>query len=233
MYRQWTRYLARTGNPPVIGENDIDVIINYTIRARDNFPNWQSKLHRVRCIQGKRPPCYQYRSRVARDPRPSISVNNPDHLAEWNCLGRCEGGVSSINTYDSQILTWGRGQGGATGPLPVTVNLFCQNDLIAGQKLFDVGIFVDFNKLTSCSGRNAWNVIDINNRSIRSGSGGLMLIAQDIKLLSVLIDIAEDSEHSQAWVNAQFRVFSICRSAWTSCKVSSNPPLQCDLSAIK
>jgi hypothetical protein len=112
----------------------------------------------------------------------------------WKELGS-EGGVSSINTYDNQKVTWGKGMG-AKGLLPETLNtLFATNPEIKNMFL-DAGIALN---------GHTWRVVNTQDGLIYTGDAALQIIQSDTQLLSLLIEIGENEKYNQASVEAQWK----------------------------
>ncbi|HYO48327.1 MAG TPA: hypothetical protein VEW94_00640 [Chloroflexia bacterium] len=81
----------------------------------------------VACHGGKKDQVYIYEGTPASDPSPNLAKANKRRAevnkVVWKELAG-EGRASSINTYDEQILTWGKGFGGAASLLPNVVRRF-------------------------------------------------------------------------------------------------------------
>lgn len=97
-----------------------------------------------------------------------------------------EGGVSAINTYDEQILSWGRGFGASTGGLRKVMELL---PVPLRYKLLEAGVaYID----------GKWLVVDTQTGLIEQENNALRLIQFDKKLLSLLINLAENNSEEFA-----------------------------------
>jgi peptidoglycan hydrolase-like protein with peptidoglycan-binding domain len=112
----------------------------------------------------------------------------------WEEL-RHEGGTSSINAYDSQMVTWGRGLGAKSGPMLTTVmnELFKDSDIAAA--FLRQGI----------SYNNGLMVVNTETGAIETGNNALALIQADPHLLGTLIQIAENPAFHQKVTDAQWK----------------------------
>jgi hypothetical protein len=111
----------------------------------------------------------------------------------WEEL-RFEGSSASINTYDSQMLTWGRGLGAATGGLSPTMNELFKDSEIASA-FHNVGVsFKD----------NTWLVINTETGAVETGRNALAIVQADPHILAALIAIGENEKFKQKIADAQW-----------------------------
>ena len=114
----------------------------------------------------------------------------------WDELEK-EGTCSSINTWDGETFTWGRGFAG-TGLLnDVIKELFSSSSTIKTQ-FINIGIAMDSN--------NKLVVVDGANGNISSGTSGLTLIKNSNPLLSFFIEVASHDDSKQDVADAQFEI---------------------------
>ncbi len=112
----------------------------------------------------------------------------------WQEVGS-EGGVASINTYDNQIVTWGKGMG-AKGLLPEVINnLFSARPDIRAMFL-QAGIALVGNQ---------WFVVNTTDNTIYTGDAALGIIQSDTQLLSLLIEIGENEAYKESALDAQWK----------------------------
>ena len=121
------------------------------------------------------------------------------HSIVWKELLK-EGGASSINTYDNQILTWGFGFGAAFGGLPAVMEELFALCPEARDLLLDAGIAMVREK-----GQAVWMVVNTETGAIELGKNALEMMKIDRKLLSVLITLGEDKPYAESSVEAQWR----------------------------
>jgi len=128
----------------------------------------------------------------------SSSIKDKAQKAVWKELEK-EGGTSSINTYDDQIFTWGRGFSGKTFLKGILQDLLSSNASIK-EKFTSVGVGVDAN--------NNIMVVDTKSGNITSGNAALYLIRSDTRLMSFFIEVGENKSTKQASADAQWKVIS-------------------------
>jgi hypothetical protein len=117
----------------------------------------------------------------------------------WNELSK-EGGASSINTYDNQILTWGFGFGGAQGGLPSVMEKLFALCPAAKDLLLDAGIGLEW-----MNGKAVWMVVNTATGAIELGKNALQMMKVDKQLLSVFITLGEDDRFALSSVEAQWK----------------------------
>jgi hypothetical protein len=108
---------------------------------------------------------------------------------------RTEGGLDSINTYDSEIVTWGKGFSAKSHSMNEVLLTLFESDPEAKQMLFDAGI-----ALTA----RDWMVVNGDTGGIETGDNALRLLQFDRKLLSVFITLGSDPKHSGHSLDAQW-----------------------------
>ncbi|MEV4316264.1 hypothetical protein [Actinocrispum sp. NPDC049592] len=106
-----------------------------------------------------------------------------------------EGTVDSINTYDDQILTWGKGFSGKSGSMNEVLMIMFEQDPEARAVLLRAGI--------DC-GRNSWRVVNTDTGMIETDDNALRLMQFDKKLLGVFVTLGRDPEHQQHALDAQW-----------------------------
>lgn len=112
----------------------------------------------------------------------------------WDEL-RHEGGTSSINAYDSQMVTWGRGLGAKSGPMLTTV----MNELFK-----DADVSAAFLK-QGIAYKGGLTVVNTQTGAIETGTNALALMQADPHLLATLIQIAENPAFHQKVTDAQWK----------------------------
>ena len=125
---------------------------------------------------------------------PSTSKANKAQVAVWEELAG-EGGYESINTWDGEIFTWGKGFA-AGGQLPAVLEKL-MGDASMKQKFQNVGI-TQINKVIY--------VVDEKNGEILEGTAGYKHIAASPKLLHFFIELGKDKDDRQKIVDAQYEV---------------------------
>ena len=110
-------------------------------------------------------------------------------------IGSMEGGFDSINVYDSQIVTWGAGLGGASGFVADAMSNMAESKLSGGGKvvgeevtkiLRSAGIaFEDLGK-----GRRGFVVLDPAAKRRYHGASALHLIKADNRLVMLFTNLA-------------------------------------------
>lgn len=161
-----------------------------------------SKLHLNR-YQGKYG--WQYGGTPKKDATPTAvqgaadtsTVEGKQKQAEqwiWEEL-RFEGSSASINAYDSQMVTWGRGLGAASGPLNVTMaELFKDAEIVRAFQ--SVGV--------SFQGNN-WLVINTLTGAVEQDGNALAIMQADPHILAAMIQIGENEHFKQKVADAQWK----------------------------
>lgn len=141
---------------------------------------------------------YRYVGRPDRDRQPTNLVVAGDRWRTrvnqeiWDELAE-EGSTASINTYDAGIVTWGRGFA-ARGMLPAVLRRLFAADPEVRDQLLDVGFtFQD----------GVWLAVDVEAGVVRQGDAALQVVRGDKRVLSRLIDLAEDPADAQQVTDAQ------------------------------
>jgi hypothetical protein len=147
---------------------------------------------------GKKDRGYIYGGNPKSDPSPNLASADKRRAevnkVVWKELAG-EGGSSAINTYDEQILTWGKGFGGAAGLLPDVVRRFFEKAPDVKETLLDAGF-------TLADGK--WLAVNTETGLVEEGKNALRLIQFDKKVLSLLIKVSEDAGSKQKFVDAQW-----------------------------
>jgi hypothetical protein len=91
-----------------------------------------------------------------------------------------EGSSASINAYDSQMVTWGRGLGAKTGGLNPTMTMLMKNPGIAN-RLLSLGMGF----------KGDWIAVNLTTGAVETGKSALAIIQTDPHLLAALTEIGE------------------------------------------
>ena len=170
---------------------------------RENVNSSMLKLQRYSTfIGGKRVLNYGYFyvGKTLKEPSVIQNINTSSERkllvkkAVWDEL-KHEGNTSSINAYDSQLLTWGRGFGARVGLLPLVLDR-----LFAGAAV--ANIFLQY----GIKWKQGFQVVNLKTGMIESGLSALRLIQADPKLLGVFVLVAEDPRFAQKVADAQWAV---------------------------
>ncbi len=170
---------------------------------RSNVNSSMLKLQRYRTfIGGKRILNYGYfyEGKTLKEPSVIQTINSNSERkllvkkAVWEEL-KHEGNTSSINAYDSQLLTWGRGFGARVGLLPPVLDRLFADTTVAN-------IFLQY----GIKWKQGFQVVNLETGSIESGLSALRLIQADPKLLGVFVLVAEDPRLAQKVADAQWAV---------------------------
>ncbi|MCA1811803.1 MAG: hypothetical protein LC623_07330, partial [Halobacteriales archaeon] len=136
----------------------------------------------------------------------------------WRTIGRQEGGIAAINTYDVQVLTWGRGFAARTGQLPEVVAALRAARSSAYARLLDAGI-----DCTREGNQWVWRVVDGTSGVVETGRNALELLRFDRTLLSLLVELS--LRHGQDLADAQWQILArhaanvpaqVLREAWSA-----------------
>jgi hypothetical protein len=101
-----------------------------------------------------------------------------------------------VNTYDREILTWGRGfSSQVPRKLPAVVDAFFAADPGARDELMEAGF-------TYSGGQ--WLFVDLADGHVLEGNSALESFRADRKFVSLLAQVAEDPAHRQQFVDAQW-----------------------------
>jgi hypothetical protein len=112
-------------------------------------------------------------------------------------IGSMEGGFDSINVYDSQIVTWGAGLGGASGYVADALRSMAESTLAGGGKvvgeevtkiLHSAGIALE--DVPGAKGRSRFVVLDPASKRTYRGDSALHLIKADNRLLMLFTNLA-------------------------------------------
>ena len=109
-----------------------------------------------------------------------------------------EGSYSAINTYDNEHFTWGKGFA-VTGDLMKVIKNLIENEYIDYDQIFaNVGIKIVDGKFWVLNKQGTWLKDSPPNYQAAD------YIANDKRLLSFFIELAEKSDYSQDIINAQY-----------------------------
>jgi hypothetical protein len=111
----------------------------------------------------------------------------------WDELGT-EGGLDGINSYDSEVFTWGKGF--SSGDLRTVMHTMFAEDPEAQALLLRAGIALE---------GNTWMVVDNDTGRVETGPNALRLLQFDNKLLSCFITLGSDPKHAVHAANAQWK----------------------------
>lgn len=117
--------------------------------------------------------------------------------AVWKELEK-EGSVSSINSWDGEIFTWGRGISAKAGNLSAVLTKMFSSDVVIKSYFTSVGITVDAS--------NVLRVVDTKTGAIKKGIPALKYIINDTKILSFFIEIGDNKSTQQQALDAQFDI---------------------------
>jgi hypothetical protein len=131
-----------------------------------------------------------YLGTPAADPQPADATAGSLNAAIWQELSG-EGSASSINTYDSERFTWGKGWS-ARSLLKNVMTAFFTLDPAARQELMEAGFTYSQNK---------WLFVDVNRGHVLEGLEALEAFRSDRRFVSLLIHLVEDLEHQQHFVD--------------------------------
>ncbi|HRI66394.1 MAG TPA: peptidoglycan-binding domain-containing protein [Polyangium sp.] len=111
-----------------------------------------------------------------------------------------EGTTASINTYDSQIVTWGTGWGG----LGWLGNVMSRASANPGVRMALEQAGVRYRK------QNTYDIVDLKTKRVATGKAeALEVMRASLPLLYLLIDLARSSETREAVADAQLGTFFI------------------------
>jgi hypothetical protein len=139
-------------------------------------------------------PGLQYVGRPAADPTPTGAAAGSLDAEIWRELD-AEGSASSINTYDDQVLTWGKGWS-ALSTLPGIVDAFFAADPGARDELMEAGF-------THRAAEGKWLFVDVGHGWVLEGNEALQAFRADRRFVGLLAHVAEDPAHQQGMVDAQ------------------------------
>jgi hypothetical protein len=105
-----------------------------------------------------------------------------------------EGSAASLNAYDSQLLTVGRGFGAKGSQGRLVLKEAIEHDAEAGERLLDVGFTVRGGIPLA---------LNLQEKTVAEGDAALHLVEQDRIFGSQFASTFEDPAHIQAMVNAQ------------------------------
>jgi len=111
-----------------------------------------------------------------------------------------EGTTASINTYDSQIVTWGTGWGGL-GWMGVVMTRATANKLVRS-KLEQAGV--------RYRSRNTYDIVDLATKRVITGKQeALEVMRGSVQILNLLIQLSRSPETREAVADAQLSTFFI------------------------
>ncbi|MBP2325162.1 hypothetical protein JOF56_005547 [Kibdelosporangium banguiense] len=106
-----------------------------------------------------------------------------------------EGKVNSINTYDDQIITWGKGFSARSGSLNEVFMILFRDHPELRMELLRAGI--------DCT-RKTWFVVNTDTGMIETGDNALRLMQFDEEMLTALINLGSGEEREQYSIDAQW-----------------------------
>jgi hypothetical protein len=106
-----------------------------------------------------------------------------------------EGKVNSINTYDDQIVTWGKGFSARSGSLNEVFMILFRDHPELRMELLRAGI--------DCTRKN-WFVVNTDTGMIETGDNALRLMQFDEEMLTALINLGSGDEREQYAIDAQW-----------------------------
>ena len=176
----WLSYI--TGEEKKIDDKKI---LKTILKYRNDVPDHSDKLK----AQKKG---YSYGG--SQEGKPSSSKANKAQMAAWQELAG-EGGYESINTWDGEVFTWGKGFA-AGGQLPAVLE----------KLLADSGIKQKFNNVGITQIEKVIYVVDTSTGNILKGTAGYKHIAATSKLLHFFIELGENKKDRQKIIDAQYDV---------------------------
>jgi hypothetical protein len=141
----------------------------------------------------------EYDGSPSKDPTPGGAAAGTLEAEIWKELD-LEGSASSVNTYDNQKFTWGKGWS-ALSTLPAIVERFFTTDPGAKQELMEAGF-------TYRSAESVWLFVDLGAQAVLVGNAALDAFKADRKFVNLVTHLVEDPEHQQSMVNAQWAELS-------------------------
>jgi hypothetical protein len=106
-----------------------------------------------------------------------------------------EGKVNSINTYDDQIVTWGKGFSARSGSLNEVFMILFRDHPELRMELLRAGM--------DCTRKN-WFVVNTDTGMIETGDNALRLMQFDEEMLTALINLGSGGEREQYAIDAQW-----------------------------
>jgi hypothetical protein len=106
-----------------------------------------------------------------------------------------EGKVNSINTYDDQIVTWGKGFSARSGSLNEVFMILFRDHPELRMELLRAGM--------DCTRKN-WFVVNTDTGMIETGDNALRLMQFDEEMLTALINLGSGDEREQYAIDAQW-----------------------------
>jgi hypothetical protein len=121
-------------------------------------------------------------------------------------LGK-EGSYSSINTYDGEIFTWGKGFAISGSLMDVFENLTMDKSINAIQIFNNIGIQISEGTLKVLDSEGHW-LKDVMPAKKKEDYKASNYIRSNKQLLSFFIEFAEKKDYQKSIVNAQYKVFT-------------------------
>jgi hypothetical protein len=106
-----------------------------------------------------------------------------------------EGKVNSINTYDDQIVTWGKGFSARSGSLNEVFMILFRDHPELRMELLRAGM--------DCTRKN-WFVVNTDTGMIETGDNALRLMQFDEEMLTALINLGSGDDREQYAIDAQW-----------------------------
>ena len=145
----------------------------------------------------------QYAGQGKTDPQPGeVAQAGSGSLEDdlWDEL-RLEGGSSAINTFDTAILTWGRGFAARGGQMNQLVNKLYKKAPGLIDELYQAGF-----ALPRGGTAKDWLAVDIGTGEVRDGDSALETLRNDKVFASVLIRLAEADDYKQAMAEGEWEL---------------------------
>lgn len=143
-------------------------------------------------------PGFEYDGTPSKDPQPTGRVAGTAKDAMWQEIAG-EGAVSSVNTYDNQRFTWGRGWSAQT-TLPAIIDRFFASDPAARLELLEAGF-------THRDGK--WLFVRTSDGRVLEDNDALDAFKADSQFLSLIANLSEDPAHHQQLTDAQWASTSV------------------------
>ena len=145
----------------------------------------------------------QYVGQGKTDPKPGeVEQAGAGSLEDdlWDEL-KLEGGSSAINTFDTAILTWGRGFAARGGQMNQLVNKLYKKAPGLVDELYQAGF-----ALPKGGTAKDWLAVDIGTGEVREGDSALEMLRNDAVFDSVLIAVAEADDYKQAMAEGEWEL---------------------------
>jgi hypothetical protein len=118
--------------------------------------------------------------------------------AVWKEL-RDEGGTGSINAYDSQYVTWGRGLGAKSSPMATAMDI----------AMADAAVRAEFLKVGIAREGGRWLVVNTRTGAVEQGDDAVFLMQGSKDILSAIAGVSELPALRQTVADAQWASIAV------------------------